>query len=535
MLTEDKYFQTLSETELWDRYCGFLNLSMPEFMGIQRELLRDEIDRVSESELGRKIMGGRKPAGVDEFRRMVPLTTYDDYEPYLSEQRDDVLAVKPELWGHSAGRRGRFKWVPYSSEFLQQVNRCCIGAIMLAAAAGKRGRIKLWPGSRFLMIIPPPPYGSGSLFESLAKHFSFKPMPPRESAGTLGFQERVQKGFQMALRDRVDVMGGIGSVIVKIGEQMTGQAKNRKLSAAMLHPKVVYRVLRAGLRSRREKRPVLPRDLWSPKALMAGGMDTSLYKKDIEYYWGQEPYEFYICAEAFFLAVESWRKKGMIFVPDSAFLEFIPYESKGEQGTDGDRHPETVLVDQLEAGKLYEVVVTQFYGGPLLRYRTRDIIRVIALGDDEAGIGLPHITVQRRIGETINLAGLAELDEKTIWQAIENGGVRYTDWTAAKEFDGNQSFVHLYIEPRDQCQAAELAEVVDGQLKSIDVDYRDIDDYLSLQPVRVTPLSPGTFQRYAEEKQKEGADLAHMKPAHMNPAESALNHLLELSADIGEE
>lgn len=112
MLQEDKYFQTLNEAELWQRYCGFLDLSIDEFMDIQKELLIDEIEQVSDSLLGKKIMGGRKPQSVEEFRRVVPLTTYDDYEPYLSEQQEDVLAEKPVFWCHSAGRGGYFKWVP---------------------------------------------------------------------------------------------------------------------------------------------------------------------------------------------------------------------------------------------------------------------------------------------------------------------------------------------------------------------------------------------------------------------------------------
>jgi len=96
MLSEDKYFRELTKAELWQRYCGFLDLSIDEFMDIQEELLMDEIDRVADSPLGRKIMGNQRPKSVEEFRRIVPLTTYDDYEPYLSERREDILGEKPE-------------------------------------------------------------------------------------------------------------------------------------------------------------------------------------------------------------------------------------------------------------------------------------------------------------------------------------------------------------------------------------------------------------------------------------------------------
>ena len=52
MLREDKYFQNLSEEELWQRYCGFLDLSVNEFMEIQEDLLMKEIDLVADRSLG---------------------------------------------------------------------------------------------------------------------------------------------------------------------------------------------------------------------------------------------------------------------------------------------------------------------------------------------------------------------------------------------------------------------------------------------------------------------------------------------------
>jgi len=224
----------------------------------------------------------------------------------------------------------------------------------------------------------------------------------------------------------------------------------------------------------------------------------------------------------------------MGFPPDMVFLEFIPYQEQLEHQDDKDYQPTTVLLDEVEEGKLYEVVITHFYGMPLLRYRMKDIIKVIALRDDEAGVNLPHIIFQRRIGETINLAGLAELDEKTIWQAIANTGVKYTDWAACKEYDQNQSFLHLYLELKEEKEATEVATMVDEQLKIVDTDYKDIDIYLKIKPVRVTFLSAGTFLRYMEEKRKEGAELMHLKPSHMNPPEAVIERLLQLS-EVGKE
>jgi hypothetical protein len=533
MRPEDKYFEQLTQEELWKRYCGFLDLSVAEFMGVQEQLLLDQIDRVWSSTLGRKVMGDRKPVSMEDFRALVPLTTYDDYEPYLSERREDALACKPALWCHSSGRMGQFKWFPHSPDFMERVNKSCLSALTLACTR-ERGRVNYNPGFRFLLILPPTPYTSGCLFDSFAQHFTFRAMPPQDTGSNTPFQQRVATGFQMALRDGVDVIGAIASVLVKMGEQFEEHTRSVNFSPSMLHPSIVGRMTRAWLRAKREHRPILPRDLWPSRAIATGGVDTAIYKQAIERYWGSEPYEFYTCAEGFLVAIQGWNKKGLYFLPDIAFYEFIPHAEVLKWQADDSYQPSTVLYNEVQEGELYEVVITQLYGMPLLRYRMKDLVRFTGLHDDETGVRLPHMQFQRRVGETIDLAALARLDERTLWQAVANTGLRFADWAACKEYDGSQAYLRLYLEPKDECTPEEVAEMVDRNLKAIDVDYRDIESYLGLQPVKVTLLPRGSFQRYMDRQRAAGADLAHLKPPHINPSERALSDLMETARTGGE-
>jgi hypothetical protein len=526
MRPEDAYFDSLTPQELWKRYCGFLDLSVREFMGIQKGLLLDQIDKVWESTLGKKIIGATKPGSVEEFRRIVPLTTYEDYEPELPERREDALAFKPGLWCHSSGRMGQFKWMPHSSDFLERTNKACLSIITLSSA-NERGTINFAPGFRFLLLLPPAPYVSGALIDSLEGYLSFRAMPPRDSSAKMPFPQRVSAGFQQALREGVDVITAIASVLVKMGEQFEDQANKTRLSASMLYPAVVSRLIRGRLRARREHRPMLPRDLWPSKAIITAGMDTGIYKDAIKRYWGAEPYEFYSCAETMMLAIQGWNKKGMYFLPDIAFFEFIPEAEAKILEDDPGYQARTVLLDEVQEGQLYEVVITHLYGMPLLRYRMKDLIRFTGLQDDETGVKLPHMQFQRRVGETIDLAALARLDERTLWQALSGTGVRYAEWAAVKEYDGDQAFLRLYIELKDPVTEERLAKMMDEQLKKIDVDYRDLESYLSLQPVRVTSLPRGTFDRYMERQRQAGADPARLKPSHVNAPETVVRMLLE--------
>jgi len=400
-------------------------------------------------------------------------------------------------------------------------------SIITLASTNERGKVDCGPGFRFLIVVPPAPYSSGALIDSLAQSLTFRAMPPRDTASSLPFQQRVAAGFQMALRDGVDVIAAIASVLVKMGEQFEQQARSTKLTASMLHPAVLGRLIRARMRAQKEHRPMLPRDFWPSKAIITAGMDTGIYKDAIKRYWGAEPYEFYACAETMMIAIQGWNKKGMYFLPDLAFFEFIPEAEVEKWQEDPTYQPSTVLLDEVEEGRLYEVVITQFYGMPLLRYRMKDLVRFTGLQDEETGVKLPHIQFQRRVGETIDLAALARLDERTIWEAISSTGIRCADWAAVKEYDGDRAFLRLYIELKEDVPPERFAQMVDEQLKLIDVDYRDLESYLGLQPVKVTSLPPGTFERYTERQRQAGADPAHFKPPHINAPEKALRMLFE--------
>jgi len=528
MPSEDKYFRTLTERELWQRYCGFLDMSVDDFMDVQEELLMKQIDLVVDSQLGKIIMRGHKPKSVEEFRHLVPLTTYEDYEPYLSQRQEDALGVKPLAWCHSSGRGGKFKWLPYTREALEVAGKLYVTCLILATA-DRRGQVRIKPGERVIINLPPHPYCSGLFCYHTSQALSLQLIPPLEESEKMEFRERVQKGFQIALRTGVDEISSLSSVMVKVGERMAEQAQGVRLSRFLLQPRVFFTLTRGWLRSKLEKRSMLPKDLWHPKGIIAGGADTSIYKEGVAYYWGRTPLEIYGGSEVPAVAVQNWNKKWLIFIPYLAFWEFIP-EDEGIKSTgDKSRSPTTVLLNELREGKLYEVVLTQLYGMPLLRYRVGDVIKVVALSDDEAGINLPQIVFHSRVGETIDLAGLTRLTEGVIWQAIANTGIKCEDWLACKEYERDKTFLRLYLELTEQREAVEVERLVDEQLKIVDVDYRDIGSYLELQPVKVTLLSQGTFERYRQEKVKEGADLAHLKPPHMNAPEPMVQRLLQLS------
>jgi hypothetical protein len=59
---------------IWEKYCGYLDLSMQEFMGIQNRLLMEQVDLIKESKLGKHFLQDHQISTPDDFRRAVPMT-----------------------------------------------------------------------------------------------------------------------------------------------------------------------------------------------------------------------------------------------------------------------------------------------------------------------------------------------------------------------------------------------------------------------------------------------------------------------------
>ena len=226
------------------------------------------------------------------------------------------------------------------------------------------------------------------------------------------------------------------------------------------------------------------------------------------------------------MAIQGWNYKGLTFVPDSGFLEFIPMEEHLKNKKDPSYQPKLVLVDDLEVG-VYELVFTNFHGGAFIRYRPGDLFEVISIGDEELNSELPQFQFYSRTNMIIDVAGLARFTEREFWKAIEGTGLLYQGWAARKEIVGQESILHLYIEPKFQqtFTEEEFKSKIDKELKDQVSEYKDLKSMLNRDPLRVTLLPEGAFSRYMAAQQEAGADLANVKPPHMKPSDAIMERL----------
>ncbi len=519
--------------ELWQRYCGYIDLSLDEIMDIQRRLLMEQIGLLKKCELGRVVMRGAKPRSVEEFREKVPLTTYKDYAPYLLRQRMDVLPRKPILWQHTSGRTGEydFKWSPVTHRQWEEMESFCFTA-MCFGTCKKRGEPNFKLNDKQLYGVAPPPYVTGIVCHyGLSEMFDF--LPPLDEAETMPFQERFQKGFKMALSEGLDHFWGLPSVIVAVGERFSQGGGKKDVGALLRQPKMLFRIMRGVLRSKLAGRPMLPKDVWTLKGLWSGGSDGSVYRKKIEEMWGRAPVDVYACTEGMIIALQTWDHEGLTFYPTYNFFEFIPEEESLRSRADSLYQPRTLLLDEVKPGGNYELVITNFHGGAFVRYRLGDTIKITARRNEQLNIDIPQMVYHARVDDMIDIAGFTRLTETIIWKAIENTGVAYEDWTARKEFT-EKPVLHLYLEPRasNNLTADELATLIHEQLKALDTPYSELESYLGIKPLKVTLVPQGAFGRYMLKQQAAGAEMGRLKVFHVNPSDEVVDFLVGSSPEL---
>jgi hypothetical protein len=517
--------------ELWQMCCGFLELSLEEFMTIQRRLLFEQIQLLRGCSLGRKLMQGAMPETIQEFREQVPLTTYPDYVPDLTERREDGLPARPAMWVHTVGRIGEynFKWVPLPGRFLEEFEKVA-GGVGLLASCDSNGKFLMKQHLRTLATMASYDYGSGIVAHLMQQSLGFDLLPA--DAADMTFRDKMEAGFEEALSKGLDALGGLPSILAFVGEMF--RQGDMKIDSRFLlsHPRAAPRVTRALVRSKLARRAMLPKDLWSVKVVVGGGADSAVFRDKVKELWGREFLEIYGATEGGIYATQTWDHAGMTFIPNLNFFEFIPEREWFKWHIDHSYQPKTILLDEVKAGENYEIVLTNFHGGILTRYRLGDMIKITSLRNDRLGIDIPQMVFHSRADDFVDVTSLGRLTERMIWDAVENAGIPIVDWVARKEAGAGRSLLHLYVELEGGYVASKenVAAAIRAQFRKADRRHRcnlynligDMETMLDLKTIEITLLPQGSFASYSATRRSQDIDINHVKGSHMNPSEDVL-------------
>jgi hypothetical protein len=409
--------------KIWQKYCGFIDLSTEEYMQIQERLLLEQFEILKDCNLGRHFFGEKAPKSVEEFRKKVPLTKYQDYVDFLMDKKEDDLPPGNYRWARTSGKSGEYpcKWVPMTDRMYEKIGEVVLTA-MIFASCGEKGNVNVDANDIILLATAPRPYFSSYVSLATDDLLDVRFIPPLEEGEKMEFGERLKAGFSIGMQTGIDYFYGLASVLTKMGERFESGTTGSKFSMAMLKPSILWRYLKGTIKAKSQKRNVIPRDLWKLKGIMTGGMDTDIYKNQVKHYWGKMPLEGYGCTEGGNAAAQAWNFKGMTFVPDINFYEFIPFDEHIKEKEDPTYTPKTKLMSELTPG-VYEIVMTNLNGGVLLRYRIGDLFEVTSIGDEEIGCVLPQFKFYSRCDDYLDLGSMVRLTERRSglhWRNLES-------------------------------------------------------------------------------------------------------------------
>jgi len=518
----------------WQRYCGFLDLPVESFLEIQAHLLMEQVRLIGGSRIGQRILRQKIPGTVDEFRRGVRLTTYGDYVRALEGGRTDDLPPGEYIWAHTSGAQARFKHIPYTRRAYLRLLDTLMTCFILSAARHE-GDVRIRPGDVVMYNAPPRPYLSGLLVFGMRDRFGLKGIIEPSTAEKMEFKSKIRANFERGLRERVDFIISMTSVLVKAGQAFDpnarrsgGDGESGTRSRRDLNWRAVMRFGKAWTRSRALRRSIQAGDLWPAKGVIGWGVDTSVFREDVKKYWGRYPYELHACTEGGLMGVQAGPGQGMAFSPYTNFFEFIPEADAVRSREDPDYRPDTVLLNEVKPGAAYEVVITNFYGMPLMRYRIGHFIRFLPKPAEGWRNG-PEFEFLGRSDDRLDVAGFTRIDEKTLWEAIRNSELPLGDWTMRAEHRNGKPVLHLYAEALESVEPSDVAEQVHHHLRRIDSFYDDLETMLDIRPMQVTVLSPGTFHRLYMEKYEQGRELTELQPPRTNPDAQTVKDLVRLS------
>ena len=521
----EKKLNNLPMSEIWQEYCGFLDLSMDEYMAIQYRLLDEQIALLSECKLGQRFLKGERPKNADEFRKMVPLTTYDDYYDILLLKDASKLPAPPVVWLQTTWESGNKpeKWAPYSEDMLKVYKNNIIAALILSTS-DKKGQFHVRSGFKVLYGLAPMPYATGLFPDLIASEINMRFLPPLKEARKMSFSQQSKVGFKMGAMQGMDMFFGMSSIIHRISKTFDIQSSGGSLSSIFkMSPIMIYRLLKAKYISKRDNRPIKPSDLFKLHGFVCVGTDTELFKSDLESAWGRKPLEVMGGTEPSCIATETWSKNGLAFFPDTCFYEFIPEQEMLHNLYDPSYTPRTYLMNELSANEKYELVITVLKGGSFVRYRPGDVYRCVRLSNSEDGLKFPQFQYVDRVPTVIDIAGFTRITENSINQVISMSGIQINDWFAMKKYnDDKRSYLQMYVElsAESSLSALSCTEVLRKHLSvyfnHFDSDYDDLKKMLGIEPLSVTILPKGTMKKFEEEF---GRKIRKINPSHQDEIE----------------
>lgn len=504
-----------------------------------KALLKKILKTNKNTEFG-KLHNFGKIRTIEEFRRNVPVSGYEDYAPYIERVKngEDGLLTASKILGYSrtSGSSGVPKYIPATDASLKAyVKYTWTRALALGAAELKKQGKKYKPG-RGVFLSPatneclPNGLPCSNIAEIGARQYGFA-YPyilaiPTGKLFDMHDGDYIYNIYRFALMDE-DVTF-IFSVFLSINvSQMAYLEKNWKILVDDIEKGVISESIDLKPELRKELtaliKPMPERAAYLRKQFEQG-FDETLYKRlwpnltvicgignasfkpaadYIRSFAKGVAFDFsiYGASEGLVAACYELENTDMQLLADSCFYEFIPY---------GEPDDHVLTLDQLEAGKQYEILITTQAG--LYRYRLKDVIEVKGFRDK-----VPLISFVYRKGQLFNIAGekFSEEDARNSVEMFANAhGIKLDKWLFYQDESVMPNRYSLVVESDADIDWDACIDEIEGYMGECNKRYPGQREKSFISRMIIEHQEPGTHAAWSKRCIDQGASAAQVKPVH---------------------
>jgi len=484
----------------------------------------------------------------EEYKAKVPLTTYDDYEPYIrrmikNKEENLITAYKVLQYADTSGSIGVQKRIPITDKIInihKKYSFCRSKAI--ADIYFKKTYNKAVPHEFGLNTVEcentiaedgkihsSATGGVARRYRKLFRFFLTSPDPVHFPIGGMNMNymkarfalEKDEICFMLSafMTNLVDILNFIKNNWEMLCDDIENGTINPDMCDEKSKPAIMKYIKKKPKRAKELRKifeegfdtPIIPR-LW-PKmswACAIGNGSFSSYLKKYQKYAGENvgiDYFVYAASEGMFACAIEMNKPEFCMLTDSSFFEF-------RDATAEDDDNNTIMMNQLEVGKEYEVILTNL--GGFYRYKIQDVIRVLGFYNH-----LPLITFAYRKGQLANCAG-EKTTEEHLNEAVAKLGkelnVDFTDFALYLDTDRPVSRYVLLLEPDspiDISKAKEYGVAFNRIIRETNKEYAVVEDRGSLDKPLVLIQQQETHALWREFKLVKGSSANQVKPVRI--------------------
>ena len=270
-------------------------------------------------------------------------------------------------------------------------------------------------------------------------------------------------------------------------------------------------------------KPIIPR-IWPNLAMVSciGGSFFAEYTRRVKHYTGELPIHMavYGASESMMAIPVDYDNPEYELLSNAVLFEFL------EVGDED--YSKTLMLDELEDGKDYEIIVTNLSG--FYRYRMFDVIHIE--GHDGR---VPYGHIVYRLNQVVSMVGEKTNTEQLDYikdKMAEKLGTGIQGYSIFADYSVTPSRYVIFFEPEKYCgkgQQPQYSEFVDDLFRKVNVSFEKYRHQDTLGMPMIIMLEPETYALYRHMQIRSGISANQLKPVRIINDESKISFFFGLS------